>query len=298
MSDTLLSLPLHPFLQGILVAPGTKAELRLNEQGELTSSTGDSFRIIDGIPLMLESAVEGDAHYREHYTTDAQEFDYFEEREDPATAHDEHRLYQSILRHVKADAQSVLDVGCGRAWVARELCPQGKTVCSMDISLTNPRKALQHYPYAKHCALVADAFHLPFADACFDCVIASEIIEHVPSPHAFVRELLRVVKPGGKLIVSTPYKERLRYVLCIHCNKATPLHAHIHSFDEKVLASLGGEQAKQAVYLWEVFGNKALLFLRTYVLLRFLPYALWRLVDRFANLIINKPAHIITEWKK
>jgi hypothetical protein len=50
-------------------------------------------------------------------------------------------------------------------------------------------------------------------------------------------EMWRVVRPGGRVLISTPYRERIRYVLCIHCNQPTPIHAHLNSFDEHRLAS-------------------------------------------------------------
>ena len=111
--------------------------------------------------------------------------------------------------------------------------PKGVNVYSLDISETNPAKAVKLYPLENHFAIAADSFHLPFTDGSFDCVIASEIIEHIVDPAKFIKELFRVVKKGGQLIITTPYKEKIIYYLCIHCNNKTPAHAHIHSFDEK-----------------------------------------------------------------
>ncbi len=285
------STSLHPFLQSYLVEPDTHQALHL-EGTSLRAASGREYELVDGIPCLLTLREEG-AHHREHYRIDAEEFDYFDER-DPATEHDEERLRQSILRQLPKSPQNLLDVGCGRAWVAERLCPRGITVCSLDVSITNPRKALQLYPFANHCAVVADAMVLPFPNAVFDCIIASEIIEHLPDPAGFVTELLRVLKPGGRLIVSTPYKEKLRYVLCVHCNQRTPLHAHIQSFDEERLRSLAPSQSSNTH--WQIFGNKALLFLRSYVVLQYLPYGIWRFIDRIANMVLPKISHIVMVW--
>ncbi len=287
---------MHPFLANRLVEPRTFAALSEVSDGSLISEGGAVFPVVDGIPVMLDLQAKGE-QYIEHYQTDAAEFDYFEERDDPATEHDERRVREALLRRLPDGVTNVLDVGCGRAWVANALTPRGVTVCSLDVSLTNPKRALSMYPNDNHCAVVADAFALPFASNSIDSVIASEIIEHVPNPHAFVKELLRVIKPGGVLLVSTPYKEKLRYSLCIHCNQPTPLHAHIHSFDEKVLSTLTPD-VHQVTFAWESFGNKVLLFLRTYPLLKWMPYGLWRKVDGLANAVVNKRAHIVVEWRK
>lgn len=232
--------------------------------------------------------------YIQHYKIDAEEFDYFEERAG-ATKHDERRVHQYILSKINKNSLSVLDVGTGSAWVAEHFQNTSVKVVSLDISKKNVLIANQKYPSDNHSPIVADSYTLPFIDNSFDTVIASEIIEHVISPKDFVAELYRVVKFNGKLIVTTPYKEKLRYYLCIHCNKKTPVHAHIHSFDENKLIELSPEKFNVS---WSVFGNKFLLFVRTYVLLQYFPFWLWKITDLIFNKIKNIPAHILVEYNK
>ena len=50
--------------------------------------------------------------------------------------------------------------------------------------------------------VVGDALSLPYADETFDCVIASEILEHIPEDDAAIAELVRVLKVGGTLAVT------------------------------------------------------------------------------------------------
>jgi len=235
-------------------------------------------------------------NYIEHYKTDAEVFDYYEERKG-ATGHDERRVHEYIENMTGKNARTILDVGCGSAWAAKRFLAINKTVFSFDISEINVKKAVTLFHDEKHAGLVGDSFRLPLKSNSIDCVIASEIIEHVTDPAAFTRELFRVVKPGGELIITTPYKEVLRYSLCIHCNQKTPVNAHIHSFDEKKLAGFitGGECVKKE---WKIFGNKLLIFLRTYALLQFFPFPLWKLTDKAANLFFNKPAHILIKYVK
>lgn len=235
-------------------------------------------------------------NYIDHYKKDAVEFDYFEERKG-ATAHDEKRVREFIISKIPKDVNSILDVGCGNGWIAKEFLPKGKNVFSLDVSVTNPSIVKKLYSSPNHFAIAADSFHLPFNNETFDCVIASEIIEHVIDPAEFVKELFRVVKKGGRLIITTPYKEKLIYYLCIHCNQKTPANAHIHSFDEKKLELLYSGSDLES-FKYETFGNKLLLFLRTYLILQFFPFWLWRIKDKFANWIYNKPVHIICVYKK
>ena len=237
-----------------------------------------------------------DFNYIEHYKKDAVEFDYFEERKG-ATEHDERRVREYIISKIPKNVNSILDVGCGKGWVAKEFLSKGKTVVSLDISVTNPAIVNKLYSNPKHFAIAADSFNLPFNDNSFDCVIASEIIEHVYDPVGFIKELFRVVKKGGGLVITTPYKEKIIYYLCIHCNQKTPANAHINSFDEKKLESLYSGTDLDS-FRYETFGNKVLLFLRTYVVLQYFPFWLWKLKDKFFNWIIKKPVHIICIYKK
>jgi SAM-dependent methyltransferase len=234
--------------------------------------------------------------YIGHYKKDAEEFDYFEERFG-ATEDDEKRLREYIISEIRLHSDIVLDAGCGSAWLASYLLPENKTVISTDLALTNVKKALEIYPYNKHYGVVCDSLNLPFKEGSFNSVVAAEIIEHVVNPENFVTGLFNCVRPNGMLLVSTPYKEVLRYTLCIHCNQKTPIHAHLHSFDEFVLTGLGRSIATKRID-YSTFGNKYLIFLRTYAILRFLPFKAWKFVDNIFNKILGKPVHIITKYLK
>jgi ubiquinone/menaquinone biosynthesis C-methylase UbiE len=67
----------------------------------------------------------------------------------------------------------------------------------------------------RHDRLVqASTFALPFATAAFDCVISSQVIEHIPDRPEILDEMTRVLRPGGTLILGTPdYGRRLWWVL-------------------------------------------------------------------------------------
>jgi ubiquinone/menaquinone biosynthesis C-methylase UbiE len=59
--------------------------------------------------------------------------------------------------------------------------------------------------------LNASAYDLPFKDESFNCVVCSELIEHIPSGKQPFLEMRRVLRPGGKLIVGTPDYSRLSW---------------------------------------------------------------------------------------
>ncbi len=52
---------------------------------------------------------------------------------------------------------------------------------------------------------IADAHNLPFDDAVFDCVVANEVFEHLTDPVKACDELFRVLKPGGRAVISIPF---------------------------------------------------------------------------------------------
>ena len=239
----------------------------------------------------------GDFAYRDHYQKDAEVFDYFSGWEDPAAVHENRRLHEMILSRASTKPQRVLDVGCGAAWVAAHFADRGVEVYSMDVSTVNPERAVATYPFAGHYGVVADVFHLPFQERSFDLIIASEIIEHVPDPAQFLRVLLPTLAPGGVLVVTTPHAEKLAHSLCIHCNRPTPHHGHLHSFTAAALKGLlpAPLQANARTY---TFVNKLLLHARTHAVLRFLPFGLWRAIDQFFNLFIAKTARLMLVVKR
>ncbi|SHI47641.1 Methyltransferase domain-containing protein [Tangfeifania diversioriginum] len=285
--------------------------LKFNEERNSLFCTNCNhvFVVTDNVPVLLpEKELTGqskseiheklgtDFKYIDHYQKDAYTSDYFAER-DSGTEHSERRVREYIASHISGKKGRILDVGCGKAWVAELFCPLGFEVISMDISLRNTSKALKKHPFENHHAVVADVFSLPFLNNTFDYIIASEIIEHVQNPATFIEKLFSVLKPGGNLIITTPYKEKLQYSLCIHCNNPTPLHAHLHSFDEKVLTSLYiNNDLEQCNY--QTFSNKILIHLRLHKILKYMNFKVWKAVDMLMNRIYYVPVRILVKWKK
>lgn len=93
---------------------------------------------------------------------------------------------------------NTLDVGCGRGYLLDLLADRGLTgLHGVDV-FDDVRSERWAYSTADVTG------RLPFPDAAFECVVAGEIIEHVPDPDGLLRELRRVLRPGGTLVVSTP----------------------------------------------------------------------------------------------
>jgi 2-polyprenyl-3-methyl-5-hydroxy-6-metoxy-1,4-benzoquinol methylase len=283
----------------ILRSPDDGSPLLL--RGGVLQSTGDSpylYPIESGALVLLPVHGAGSGKpYIAHYQQDAVLFDYFEPPQDGATRHEHRRVHETILSHVPTRAATILDIGCGSAWVAEALCAEGKEVWSLDVSSVNPVKALKKHPFPSHYGIVADVMSLPFREKVFDVVIASEVLEHLVSPADFFQEVMRVVKPGGMLIITTPYKEIIQHSLCIHCNQPTPHHAHLHSFDaEKIRRISAGLRAVRAQI--EPFSNKALVKLQMHFWMRLLPYPVWRMLDSLANALIGRQGRLLAVFRR
>lgn len=112
------------------------------------------------------------------------------------------RRFQIITAGTRA-AETVLDVGCGSS----RILAFDPSVVGLDVQLHKLRYARQFGNPLVHGSI----FALPFADASFDCLICSEVIEHIPADQKVFDELLRVLKPGGRLVLGTPDYDRWKW---------------------------------------------------------------------------------------
>lgn len=121
------------------------------------------------------------------------------------------RVYDRFPR----TAEVVVDVGAndGRAtWMFG--VGASRAVVGIDVSRLLLQSFLEHLP--GQTALQADGACLPLEDACADFLFCTETLEHIPDPPAAVREFLRVLKPGGWLMIQSPNAHRLRNLNPFH----------------------------------------------------------------------------------
>jgi SAM-dependent methyltransferase len=155
------------------------------------------------------------------------------------------------------DGTRVLDMGCGGGRHAYEAWRRGATVVALDRDHQELKSV--HYvvhemldagelPHAKSDGGVrggparGDALALPFPDATFDCVITSEVLEHVWADTVAIAELARVLRPGGHIAVTVPtrWPERVCWALDHHYHDQPGGHIRIyrqHELEQKLDAA-------------------------------------------------------------
>jgi SAM-dependent methyltransferase len=101
-----------------------------------------------------------------------------------------------------ADGARVLDVACGAGFGMQMLRAAGGCVLGIDLDTSALSEARHVDPTSR--LVRADAARLPLPDVCVDLVTSFETVEHVADAAALVRELQRVLRSGGRLVLSTP----------------------------------------------------------------------------------------------
>lgn len=161
-------------------------------------------------------------------TTPAEEYEW----SDTAPSCDYSYLRPTVAQYladVPRDAR-VLDLGCGNGAMVASFLDRGWDLVGVDISQSGLALARQRWPH----------IHFEYGDATgdlsrlgtFDAILSTEVIEHVFLPARFAQNAYRLLKPGGVLVLSTPYHGWLKNVVIAATNRADshyqPLNEYGH----------------------------------------------------------------------
>jgi ubiquinone/menaquinone biosynthesis C-methylase UbiE len=151
----------------------------------------------------MDSNASGEA--REAYDEWHSQYDLEEDATSPW--HHLVRAHVDIARDL--DGHRVLDVGCGRggltAWIARSSRPTRHLAMDFSkVAVEKGRAMAAQACLSRNEWKFGDIQNIPCADASIDTAFSCETIEHVPDPPRAVRELARVLRPGGLLFLTTP----------------------------------------------------------------------------------------------
>jgi len=134
----------------------------------------------------------------------------------------------------------ILEVGCGDASFTQELARHSPTVTALDISSAQIAENSLRHPsirFLQHDV----AERLPFGDGSFGVIWCSEVLEHLFDPAYAVSEMLRVLAPRGRALITVPYHGRFKNVLIALWKwdeHFSPSNAHIRFFTKRTLGGL------------------------------------------------------------
>jgi ubiquinone/menaquinone biosynthesis C-methylase UbiE len=135
---------------------------------------------------------------RDHYDTISDDY----ESHDPTIG----KRLRKILSHADFSNKTVLDVAGGTGYIGQTIKQMGGTYINLDISkgmLSLAREKLSKL-YGDHLLVLSDVHKIPLRENRVDVALVSEVLEHVQSPKLVLREVSRVLKPSGTLIVTNP----------------------------------------------------------------------------------------------
>jgi 2-polyprenyl-3-methyl-5-hydroxy-6-metoxy-1,4-benzoquinol methylase len=112
-----------------------------------------------------------------------------------------HRAHAKLLEAV-GTGNRVLDVGCSSGYLARPLAERGNTIVGLELDPEAARAA------EEFCELVlvgdVETMDLPLEPGSFDVVLGGDVIEHLRDPAATLARLRPFLRPGGRVVLSTP----------------------------------------------------------------------------------------------
>jgi 2-polyprenyl-6-hydroxyphenyl methylase/3-demethylubiquinone-9 3-methyltransferase len=147
----------------------------------------------------------------------------------------------------RVGARKVLDLGCGNGTLTARLQHEGYDMTGVDHSSSGIALARQQYPgiaFARHD--LHDELPATHVSK-YDAVVAVEVIEHLLLPRRLIAAATAALRPGGALIVTTPYHGYLKNLVLAVTNKFddhwAPLrdYGHVKFFSRRTLTQLFGE---------------------------------------------------------
>jgi len=169
--------------------------------------------------------------------------DYYEElwqRLPADLAPPEWELRRGFLLGELRPGERALDLGCGAGEFTAVMAEAGAVAVGADVAESALKRARSRYPELAFRLTAIDG-PLPFEDNAFDVVWASEVIEHVADTARWLSEVIRVLVPRGRLLLTTPDHGRLRVALEGLERLSDPLGDHLHLYTRRSLQRLLGE---------------------------------------------------------
>ncbi|MHB8502238.1 MAG: class I SAM-dependent methyltransferase [Candidatus Acidiferrales bacterium] len=129
----------------------------------------------------------------------------------------------------------LLDVGCGNGSFLATMRSLGWNVKGVEPDIRSASIAREEFGLSVTAGTLEDARFPPDS---FDCITAHQTIEHMHAPVVFLQESFRILKPGGKLVVTTPSLPSLGHRLFGRCWRGLEPPRHLYLFSPRALGKL------------------------------------------------------------
>ena len=132
---------------------------------------------------------------------------------------------------------TVVDIGCGDGLVCEYAGRVGADVIGVDIEdvlIKQTTERMRNVPARSFRGIITDCAPIPLPEGTATKVICAEVMEHVPDPAAFLKELARIGAPGALYLFSVPAEgvERVMHAMAPKWYGQPPIHIHIYSKDQ------------------------------------------------------------------
>jgi SAM-dependent methyltransferase len=234
-------------------------------------------------------------NYKEYYEDAGKSTDIWDWHGQKFEYYREILRYRNIAHIIGKQSLQILDLGCGDGFLSCMLAEMGHFVDAMDISDARLDKFKEKAIKLGIAQISGSVFEYPFPKS-YDVIVMSEVIEHLEDFMSILKKACSILKPGGRLIIAVPYKERINTCKCPYCLKEFNAYGHIHSFDEWSFNIMANELDCHIIHI-KTLNNKLSAYVSKYSPVK--SYLLYKLSDRIFSAIKKRmDTHIIVEMDK
>lgn len=179
--------------RGLFICPKTKQRLRLSkDKASLDSDNGQSYPVFNGVPIFLQDVDH------EFFSNPAMVSEY--NRKDSLLR----KIYSKVKRFLYYDFRNQ---NCTELLRKFDQFSEDAVLLGIGGGPSRAHKNLTNLNISNfpNVEVVADAHYLPYADNSVDGVVIEAVIEHLYNPLAAIKEIFRVLKPGGIVLSITPF---------------------------------------------------------------------------------------------
>lgn len=179
-------------------------------------------------------------------------------------------VFRRLLSKKDLKNKKFLEVGCGMGYFSEMAFKNGAKVTGIDVG--NKLVAMTKKRVSSGKFLTASASNLPFRNESFDVVLCTEVIEHVDQQFKSVKELARVLKKGGILVITTPNRIFKPFFDFLSFIKIRPYHGNeswIYQWDLKRMLADSGLTVDKECFFNFIFPHKILDKFEQFYIFRF-----------------------------